>query len=145
MIDPRRERMVYLHDLPYVSFDYNIGHPFSPLIQVNDPYKIEIKFWISYNGKSLLGKGKMQLLRQIDRYGSLRQAAEELNLSYRKAYYMIYSMNKTAEQPIVEMKRGGKNGGLSELTPYGKWLILEFDKIEKQLDLFIHSINLTTE
>jgi molybdate transport system regulatory protein len=112
---------------------------------VNDPYKIEIRFWISYNGKSLLGKGKMQLLRQIDRHGSLRQAAEELNLSYRKAYYMIYSMNKTAEQPVVEMKRGGKNGGASELTAYGKWLILEFDKIEKQLDQFIHSINLTTE
>ncbi len=137
--------MVYLNDLPYVPLDYNIGIPFCPFIHVNDPYKIEIRFWISYNGKSLLGKGKMQLLQQIDRHGSLRQAAEELNLSYRKAYYMIYSMNKTAEHPVVEMKRGGKNGGASELTPYGKWLILEFDKIEKQLNLSIHAIKLTTE
>ena len=137
--------MVYLHDLPYVSFDYSIGGTFNLPMQMNDPYQIEVRFWISYNGKSILGKGKMQLLRQIDRYGSLRQAAEGLNLSYRKAYYMIYSMNKTAERPVVEMKRGGKNGGLSELTPYGKWLILEFDQIEKQLDQFIHSLNLTTE
>lgn len=108
-------------------------------------FQIEFRFWVSYNGKPLLGKGKMELLRQIERHGSLRQAAEELGISYRKAYYRIYSMNKAAEQPVVELKRGGINGGLSEITAYGKELMKEFELIEKQLTNFIETCKFETE
>jgi molybdate transport system regulatory protein len=86
----------------------------------------------------------MELLRQIEQHGSLRQAAEELGISYRKAYYRIYSMNKAAKQPVVELKRGGKNGGVSEITTYGKELMKEYEKIEKQLTDFIQNCKFET-
>jgi len=107
--------------------------------KLNSNFQIEFRFWVSFDGKPLLGKGKMDLLRKIDQRGSLRKAAEELRISYRKAYYRIYSMNKAAKQPVVELKRGGKNGGVSEITTYGKKLMKEYEIIEKQLTDFIQN------
>lgn len=66
----------------------------------------------------------------------MRKAAEELKLSYRKAYYSIDQMNKIASEPIVIMKRGGKSGGNSEITDYGIRLITAFQKLEKEFDEF---------
>jgi molybdate transport repressor ModE-like protein len=48
-------------------------------------------------------------------------------------------MNKAAKQPVVELKRGGKNGGVSEITTYGKKLMKEYEIIEKQLTDFIQN------
>lgn len=103
---------------------------------MNDSLKIEYRFWISCNNQPLFGKGKINLLLKIKETGSLRKAAEELKMSYRKAYYGIDQMNKIASEPIVIMKRGGKSGGNSEITDYGNKLIIAFQKLEKEFAEF---------
>ena len=106
---------------------------------MNDSFKIEYRFWISCNNEPLFGKGKIRLLEKINETASLRQAAEELNISYRKAYYSVAQMNKISEEPLVVMKRGGKSGGKSELTEYAQKLIKIYRELETEISGFISS------
>lgn len=104
---------------------------------MDNSLNIEYRFWISCNNRPLFGKGKINLLLKIKETGSLRKAAEELKMSYRKAYYSIDQMNKIASEPIVIMKRGGKSGGNSEITDYGIKLIASFQKLEQEFSEFV--------
>ena len=92
-------------------------------------YTIKSKIWIEANGEILLGEGRVRLLKAIEETGSLSQAAKKLNMSYKKAWGLINDVNSRAESPVVEKSIGGKKGGGTVLTEYGKMLIRAFDEI----------------
>ena len=94
-------------------------------------YKIKSRIWIESQNHVLLGEGRVQLLKAIDETGSLSKAAKSANISYRKAWQLMDSINKSAKEPVTINTVGGKGGGGAELTPYGKSLILAFDEINK--------------
>jgi len=94
-------------------------------------YKIRSRIWIEFEDHVLLGEGRVQLLKAIDDTGSLSQAAKSLNISYKKAWDLIDSVNKSAKEPLTITSTGGKGGGGAELTQYGKSLISAFDNINK--------------
>jgi len=104
---------------------------------MNNNYNISYRFWITQGDEPFLGKGRIELLLKIQELGSLKKASEALKMSYRKAYYSISHINKFSEKPVVLIKRGGKNGGSSELTPHGLELIERFQKLSKEFDKFI--------
>lgn len=68
-------------------------------------------------GLPFMGKGGVQLLRGIERLGSINQAAKEMNLSYVKALKIIKKMEANLDGKILKTKIGGKDHGGSELTP----------------------------
>ncbi len=103
---------------------------------MKNKYNISYRFWITHNEEPFLGKGRIELLK-IQELGSLKKASEALKMSYRKAYYSISHINKVCDKPVVIIKRGGKNGGSSELTPHGIELIERFQKLSKKFDTFI--------
>ena len=94
-------------------------------------YRIKSRLWIECNDHILLGEGRVQLLKAIEKTGSLSKAAKSLNLSYKKAWHLIDSVNKSAKKPVTISSTGGKGGGGAELTQYGKSLITAFDEINK--------------
>ena len=94
-------------------------------------YKIKSRIWIEYDDHVLLGEGRVQLLKAIPERGSLSKAAKTLNLSYKKAWNLIDSVNKSAEKPVTINSTGGKGGGGAQLTEYGKSLIRVFDEINQ--------------
>lgn len=94
-------------------------------------YKIKSRIWIESDNNVLLGEGRFHLLKAIDKTGSLSQAAKSLNISYKKAWQLLDSVNKSAEKPVTINSVGGKGGGGAELTAYGKSLVLVFDDINK--------------
>jgi len=104
---------------------------------MNNKYHISYRFWITKNNEPFLGKGRVALLLKIQELGSLKKASEALKMSYRKAYYSISHINKFSDKPVVIIKRGGKNGGSSILTPHGLELIERFNKLSKEFDNFI--------
>ncbi|HIE45266.1 MAG TPA: LysR family transcriptional regulator [Flavobacteriaceae bacterium] len=106
---------------------------------MNTKYSISYRFWITQGNEPFLGKGRVELLLKIQEFGSLKKASEALKMSYRKAYYAISHVNKIAEKPLVIIKRGGKNGGSSELTLHGIELIERFKKLSKEFDEFTNS------
>ena len=95
-------------------------------------YKIKSRIWIELDGKEFLGEGKVQLLRAIDQTGSLSKAAKSLNISYKKAWHLMNAVNQTTKKAVVVNTIGGKGGGGTELTPYGKSLISVFDDMNKK-------------
>ncbi len=100
-------------------------------------YKIKSRIWIESKNKVLLGEGRVQLLKAIDETGSLSKAAKSLNISYKKAWNLIDSVNKSAKQPVTINSIGGKGGGGAELTEYGKSLVITFDEINKKCWAFL--------
>jgi molybdate transport system regulatory protein len=94
-------------------------------------YKIKSRIWIESGGHVLLGEGRVHLLKAIQETGSLSKAAKTLKVSYKRAWQLLDSVNKSAKKPVTINSIGGKGGGGAELTDYGKSLILAFDDINK--------------
>ena len=66
-----------------------------------------------------LGPGKVALLEEIDRSGSISKAARKLGLSYRRAWTLVNTMNKSFKSCLVTGSAGGRKGGGASLTPLG--------------------------
>ncbi len=92
-------------------------------------YKIKSRIWIETGEKVLIGEGRVRLLKAIEETGSLSKAAKSINMSYKKAWNLIDSVNKSAKEQVTINSVGGKGGGGAEITPYGKSLIKAFDNI----------------
>ena len=92
-------------------------------------YKIKSRIWIESENNVLLGEGRVHLLKAIGETGSLSKAAKSINISYKKAWGLLDSINKSAKKPVTINTTGGKGGGGAELTDYGKSLIKVFDEI----------------
>jgi molybdate transport system regulatory protein len=103
--------------------------------------EVELQIFIKRNGRLLLGPGKIYLLREIQRGGSLRTAAKELNMSYQHAWNVIEEMNQVAPYPVVIKQRGGTGGGGAVLTEYGKRILSEFQLIETEVQKFLKRLN----
>ncbi|MBS1197178.1 MAG: LysR family transcriptional regulator [Proteobacteria bacterium] len=71
----------------------------------------------------VFGDGKVRLLQEIDRCGCLRQAARNLEISYRKAWGDLKKAEECLGVQLIERSRGGKSGGQSLLTDDGRrWI-----------------------
>ena len=74
-------------------------------------------------GNKFFGEGPMQLLHCIERTGSLRAAAMEMEMAYSKANKLLKQAEANLGFPLTQRSTGGKDGGGSILTPEGKqWL-----------------------
>lgn len=94
--------------------------------------KIKSRIWIELEGKEFLGEGKVQLLKAIDQTGSLSKAARSLGIPYKKAWHLIDSVNKTAKKPVTLNSIGGKGGGGTRLTAYGRSLVNAFEEMNRE-------------
>ena len=68
----------------------------------------------------VLGPGKADLLDAIERHGSLRDAADEIGMSYMRAWRLVQTMNAAFREPVVVLSRGGRTHGGAELTDIGR-------------------------
>ncbi|WP_298238120.1 LysR family transcriptional regulator [uncultured Algibacter sp.] len=100
-------------------------------------YKIKSRIWIESEDNVLLGEGRVHLLKAINKTGSLSKAAKSLNISYKKAWQLLDSVNKSAKKPVTINSIGGKGGGGAELTDYGKSLVQAFDEINRNCWAFL--------
>lgn len=75
------------------------------------------------NGIKFFGEGPCRLLRCVEKTGSLRAAALEMEMAYSKASKLLKQAEATLGFPLTRRSAGGKDGGGSILTPEGKrWL-----------------------
>ena len=76
-----------------------------------------------------LGPGKADLLRAIDETGSISGAARRMRMSYRRAWLLVHTMNECFEPPLVEAVKGGAEGGGAQLTPTGRRVMAEYERV----------------
>ncbi|MGM8362384.1 winged helix-turn-helix domain-containing protein [Flavobacterium sp. ARAG 55.4] len=107
----------------------------------NKKYKIEVRLWIEETEGPFLGIGKIWLLENIRKTGSITNAAKEMKMAYRQAWQLVKEMNQRAGSPLVEKILGGKGGGGARLTSTGEKAIVTFYEIEKRIKDFAEKEN----
>ncbi|OMP30548.1 MULTISPECIES: winged helix-turn-helix domain-containing protein [Mangrovimonas] len=100
---------------------------------------IKSRVWIENDGKTFLGFGRILLLKKVEETSSINAAAKAMNMSYKKAWKLMNDMNDVSKEPILIKNIGGKNGGGTTLTPYGKALIEQFETINNNCMAYLES------
>lgn len=93
--------------------------------------EIEGRLWIKRQKASFLGRGRVELLEQIKREGSISKAAKAMQMSYKAAWDAVDAMNNLSPTPLVERTSGGKGGGGTLITPEGEEAIKAFRELER--------------
>jgi molybdate transport system regulatory protein len=96
-----------------------------------------IRLRIDFDGERYIGHGRIELLELIGRHGSISRAAQAMNMSYKRAWYLIDGFNGMFREPLIERQHGGKGGGSATLTPFGEYVVAEYRAMEaKALEVF---------
>lgn len=77
------------------------------------------------------GPGKAELLEAIQRTGSISQAAKCMNMSYRRAWQLVETMNQCFRSNLVETQTGGTHGGGAVITELGQLVLNKFRIMEQ--------------
>ena len=85
----------------------------------NDP-GVRTKLFVA---KETIGVGKIKLLQLVGETGSISAAARQMGMNYRRAWFLLDSMQSGFARPLLETKRGGSRRGGAKLTPLGMELI----------------------
>jgi molybdate transport system regulatory protein len=93
-----------------------------------------VRFRIDFAENSNLGPGKIALLEGIRTHGSVSEAARRMGISYRRAWLLLDSLNKSFNMPATVNSVGGRGGGGAEITPFGVLLIERYREVEKKLN-----------
>ena len=94
-----------------------------------------IKLWmVNEKNEAVFGDGLAELLEQIDKCHSMLEAAKNLEMSYRCALHRITLAEDRLGQLLVTRVRGGaKGGGSSEVTDFGKNLVVRYRHAQAEL------------
>lgn len=98
------------------------------------------KFGVELSAGQFLGDTRIRLLEAIEHCGSISQAAKEVPLSYKAAWDAVDAMNNLAEQPLVERAVGGRHGGGTVLTDYGRRVVTAFRAMESEYQLALDRV-----
>lgn len=89
--------------------------------------KLVYKVWIEGETKAF-GEGPYKLLRKVEQLGSLNKAAQDMNMSYSKAWSIIKRAERELGVLLLESNKGGVGGGGSRLTSKAKRLLNKYDE-----------------
>lgn len=92
------------------------------------PYKLSIR--IDLPGGARIGPGKVALLEEIARHGSISAAGRALKMSYRRAWELVEDLNRHLGTPVVATAAGGAGGGGARLTPAGLAVVATYRGVE---------------
>jgi molybdate transport repressor ModE-like protein len=74
------------------------------------------------------------LLKSIDEKGTLKEASQSLEMSYRYAWGLIREAEERLREPLIEASKGGRDGGGStEITALGREFIEDFETLRNSL------------
>jgi molybdate transport system regulatory protein len=77
-----------------------------------------------------IGPGKVAVLEEIGRSGSISAAGRALRMSYRRTWELVEDLNRSVGTPVVATAAGGSGGGGAVLTQAGKAIIERYRAIE---------------
>lgn len=102
--------------------------------------KLRYKLWIEKDGEKVFGDGPLDILHRVERTGSLRQAAAEINMSYSQAWNLMKDLEKRLGFDLLKRKVGGEKGGGSEITEEARELMMKFKIFRKRADRNLYSL-----
>ena len=92
--------------------------------------RIKPKLRILLGAEIAIGPGKADLLDALARTGSISAAAREMGMSYRRAWVLVDTMNRSFHAPLVEASKGGSGGGGARVTALGLDVLARYRAME---------------
>ena len=80
------------------------------------------------NDEKFFGEGPCRLLHAIEQTGSLRAAAQSMQMAYTKALGLVRHTEQVLGFALTERKIGGKGGGGSVLTDEAKEFLYRYEQ-----------------
>lgn len=102
-----------------------------------EDFKLNGRIWIDTSEGKVLGHGRVELLQRIEASGSIRQAALQMKMSYKRAWDLIKYMNDHLGGAVVVSQRGGKGGGKAIITENGQKVIQQFQALQEKFNKFL--------
>lgn len=94
--------------------------------------KIRFKIWIEdESGNSIIGKGGVELVKEILKTGSIAKAADNLNMSYKFAWEYVRRIERSIGG--LQPKKGGKNAGGTVVSEKIQQLINIYEEAEREV------------
>jgi molybdate transport system regulatory protein len=93
----------------------------------------QLKLWVESEGRLVMSDYRLRLLTLVSETGSLAQAAQRLNLSYRRAWGKVKELEQNLGAPLVASEVGGAGGGQTTLTPYGNALVKAYASFQQRM------------
>lgn len=101
--------------------------------------KLRYKIWLEDGGK-VFGLGPMNILKRVDRLGSLKKAAEEINMSYSQAWKLMRDLEGRLGFPLLVREVGGSAGGRSVLTNEARDLMERYEAFSGEADKMLAAL-----
>lgn len=95
--------------------------------------RISLSHWVFIDDTKFFGPGRLELLENIQHTGSIVKAAQQMGMSYKKAWDMVVSLNTLGKSPYVITHKGGQHGGGAEITEAGQQVIEAYKKLGQKL------------
>ena len=73
-------------------------------------------------------------MERLGQVGSISAAARQMGMSYKRAWFLLNSMQSGFREPLFVAKQGGSHGGGTTLTPLGTDLIRRYRSHVKKVD-----------
>jgi molybdate transport system regulatory protein len=102
--------------------------------------EVEGTLWLHRSEQRFLGSDRIALLEKIGELGSITRAAQAVGISYKNAWDIVNTINNLGEAPLVERVVGGKGGGGTTLTKYGKDVIRSFMVLREEHRKFLGNL-----
>jgi molybdate transport system regulatory protein len=103
-------------------------------VTANPSHMVELKARMSLRvdfGETVrLGPGKVRLLELIAELGSISAAGRAMDMSYRRAWLLVDSLNQAFVEPVVATRPGGKADQRAEVTQFGQQIVRRFRAME---------------
>lgn len=99
--------------------------------------QVRTKTWIENDrGDLLFGKGKTEILELIEAEGSIAKAAEQLGMSYKKAWTHIKILQENIADELVVAKKGGGGRGGTTLSAHARELVAKYRQLQEEIEAF---------
>jgi molybdate transport system regulatory protein len=85
---------------------------------------VRLHLWLETDEGVVFGIGRAMLLMKVGQYGSLKEAAADLGMSYRAAWGKIRKTEEILGAPLI-VRNANKRKGY-DLTDYGRLLTEKF-------------------
>ncbi|WP_432736762.1 winged helix-turn-helix domain-containing protein [Maridesulfovibrio sp. FT414] len=95
--------------------------------------RVRLNLWLETEEGMLFGLGRAQLLEQIEKQGSLNQAAKVLGMSYRAAWGRLKNTEDVLGEALVLKIRGRKG---CSLTPLGERILEDYRQWVQEVENF---------
>ena len=96
-----------------------------------------VKVWVDVGGRVALSEWRIALLEKVEVCGSLAEAARQLRIPYRTAWYKLHEMERALGTPVLVSHTGGNSGGGMVLTDRAREAIRRYRQMTDGVDQLI--------